>query len=286
MFRVGLMALAGGLLAGCGAVRRGAGSMMADSATDLAQSLQRQDDLQLVKDGAPAYLLLLDGLAESSENPKVLLAASSAQIAYASAFFDKAEADRARKMYAKARDYGRKVLCRNKAFQKAQSAPVDEFTAVLSTFRKEDVPALYLTANAWTGWILNSPGDVEALAQFPRPVALMQRVLELDPEYQHGGADLFFGIYYAAQPRGAGRNLEKSRAHFEKAIALAGPDILLPRVLFAEFYARYAFDAALFDQTLHEVLSSSEGGAPDFRLMNEAARLRARHLLEKKDEFF
>ena len=84
---------------------------------------------------------------------------------------------------------------------------------------------------------------------------------------------------------GAGRNLPKSKEHFERAFEYAGPGYLLPRVAFAEFYARYAFDRDLFEKTLREVIRQSED-KPEFRLMNEVARKRAHLLLEQADEFF
>ena len=260
--------------------------MMAPMASNLSTSLQRQSDLQLVEDGAPAFLLLLDGLAESSPgNPDILLAASRARIAYAAAFLDKTEAERARMMYAKARDYGLAVLVRNKRFKAVADQPVDVFKTALLSFGKKDVPALYTASTAWTGWIVNSPDSVDALSQWPKAMALMQRVLELEPSYQSGGPDMFFGVYCAVQPRGAGRDLEKSKAHFEKSMACAGPDYLLPKVAFAEFYARYAFDRDLFERTLQEVVSHKTD-APDSQLMNAAARKRAQSLLERVDDLF
>jgi len=140
----------------------------------------------------------------------------------------------------------------------------------MPSFKKRDVPALYVTASAWAEWIINSPNSMTAVSQFPKPAALMQRVLELDPAYRYGGADAFFGIYYAVQPRGAGQDLAKSKAHFERAFGYAGTDDLLPRVMFAEFYARYAFDRNLFESTLKDVVARHDD-KPDFRLLNEVA---------------
>ncbi|HBA84148.1 MAG TPA: hypothetical protein DCZ95_08650 [Verrucomicrobia bacterium] len=284
--RVGAAFLLLGSGSGCSLLRKGVGSMMTPMAGNLAKSLQRQEDFALVEEGAPAYLLLLDGLVESSpQNPDLLLAAASAQTAYAAAFLDKSQAGRARLMYAKARDYGLRVLCRNRRFQKVADRPLDEFKTALPSFKKRDVPALYATATAWTGWIVSSSGSIDAIAQFPKAMSLMQRVLELDPTWQKGGADMYFGIYYAVQPLGAGRNLEKSKAHFEKAMEYAGAEYLLPHVVFAEYYARYAFDQELFEKTLRGVLEQKTD-APDFRLMNEAARRRAQALLDRMDELF
>ena len=276
--------LAGG--SGCSLLRRGAFSAISPVADNMAKSLQKQSDVQLVKDGTPAYLLLMDGLLESApDNPKLLLAAADANTAYAAAFVDKADGERVRAFYAKARDYGLTVLCQNKKFKKAVKGPIEDFEAAVKTFKKKDVPALYSTATAWVNWIIANSGDVAALAQFPRQVALMRQVLALDPGWQNGGAHMFFGIYYAVQPSGAGRDLEKSKAHFQQAMELAGPDYLLPRVTYAEFYARYTFDRELYESTLKDVLAS-EADKPEFRLINGVSRIRAQSLLDRVDDYF
>jgi tetratricopeptide (TPR) repeat protein len=267
-------------------VRQAASVATAPLAGNLAHSLQEQTDLELVHDGAAAFLLLFDGLIKSApDSPDLLLAAANAQSAYATAFLDRDESERARAMYAKARDYGLTVLRRNRRFARVWNRPLDEFETAIPTFRKRDVPALFTTAAAWAGWIVSSPDSMAAVAELSKAKALMQRVLELDPGYQYGGAESFFGIYCAVQPKGGGRDLEKSRAHFERAMQYAGPDYLLHPVALAEFYARYAFDRELFERTLRGVAEHT-ADKPEFRLMNAVARQRARRLLERIDDLF
>jgi hypothetical protein len=269
-------------LPGCAVLRMSPGSM----AQDLAASIQRQSDPDLVRDGAPSCLLILDGLAESSpRDTGVLLAAANARVAYASAFLRKEEQDRAAAMYAKARDYGLAVLSQDKVFRTVRDRPLSEFETAMARFSRRDVPALFVTAEAWIGCIASKSSSMEAMADLPKAMALVRRVLELDPSYQQGGADLFMGIYFALQPAGGGRDLPRSRGHFERAFALAGPDYLPSRVAFAEFYARYAFDRALFENTLKGVLDHTTQ-SPDFNLANEVARRRARELLEHADDLF
>ena len=275
-----------GAVPGCSLLRRGVGRALSPVAESLANSLQKQSDLELVREGAPAYLLLLDGLADANpRNTGVLLAAADANTAYALAFLDKSERARASDLYARARDYGLEALRRNRKFRAAEKAPLMDFEEAVHTFRKRDVPALFTTGTAWANWILSNTESVEALAQLGRPMALMKRVLDLDSDYQLGGVHLFFGLYYAVQPLGGGRDMEKSRRHFEAAFECGGPDYLVPRVAFAEFYARYAFDRELFEKTLKDVLAPRED-PPQFRLMNAVARLRARVLLDRVEEFF
>ena len=266
------------LFSGCAVMRRGP-ELIADS-------LMIQGDPELVKTGAPAYLLMLDSLASAyPENKGILLATADANAAYAAAFLTGVELERARIMYAKARDYGLRVLCRKAAFRDSLHGPLPEYEAAVADFDEKAVRALYTTGIAWMGWIINSPDSIAATADLPRALALVRRVLELDPGHQGGGPEMLFGIYYAVQPRGAGRDLEKSKNHFLRAIEHAGPDNLLPRVAYAEFYAKYAFDRELFEQTLESIVDEEVKDGP-FRLMNAVSKRRAKALLEEADEWF
>lgn len=269
-------------------LRGAATQALAPMASQMSASLQEQTDPDLVRDGAPALILVLDGFATSApDNSEILLAAANARVGYAAAFIDRTEAARARDLYARARDYGLTALSRNARFRAAVSGPVDAFEASLAGFGRADVPALYTTAMAWMGWILNSGGAMEAVAQLSRPVAMMRRTMALDPSHERGGPHLFFGIYYAIQPRGAGGDLAASRRHFEQAMAAAGEKALLPRVAFAEFFARYSLDRELFEKTLRAAVDSRElDDPPGLRLTNAMARRRAKALLPMAEEWF
>ena len=291
--RPSVLLLAAGLLtgmlhSGCALVRKGAANMVTPVASQLSEGLMRQDDVTLVRDGAPAFLLMLDALTESHpDNPTVLLAASEAQFAYATAFVDKEDRKRAQTMYRKSMQYGQRALAMgNRKFAAAVQEPsIDRFTASLKGFRKPDAKALITTATAWAMWIIANSDSPAALGEMPKVMAMMSRVEELDPTIREGGVDLFRGIYYTVMPLGGGRDLDKARAHFERSMEIAGPDYLLARVTFAEFYARYAFDEPLFEQTLRDVLAAAPQ-APQFTLMNAVAKMRAQDLLDQMEELF
>jgi hypothetical protein len=188
-------------------------------------------------------------------------------------------------MYLKAKSYGLCALSRNRRFARALSGHQDEFVKALRGFKKRDAEALFTTASAWVLWIIASSDSPAALGEMPRVLALMDRVRELDPDIRQGGIDLFQGIYYTVLPLGGGRDLEKARALFERSMAVAGPDYLMARVTFAEFYARYSFDRELFESTLRNVLEA-EPARPEFTLMNAVAKTRARGLLDQADDLF
>jgi len=71
-------------MASCGAMMSKAAKPMID---DLSMAVMKQNDPQLVRDGAPAYLLLIDGIIEGQpDNPDLLLAGAQLYGAYNSAF--------------------------------------------------------------------------------------------------------------------------------------------------------------------------------------------------------
>lgn len=286
-WRLGLIGgLVCGLSSGCMLVRKGAARIISPMATQLSNGLMHESDLDLVHEGAPAFLLMLDALAEAHpDNPAVLIAATDAQMAYATGFLDQTQKERAKSMYFKAKNYGLRALARNPRFAQAVDAPLDEFVASLRNFRKRDASALFSTASAWVMWIIASSESPAALGEMPKVLALMDRARTLDPGIRQGGIDLFYGIYYTVLPLGGGRDLEKARAHFERSMEIAGPDYLLNQVTFAEYYARYSYDPELFEKILAQVLAA-EPQKPEYTLMNAVAKARAQRLLDRKEDLF
>jgi hypothetical protein len=102
------------LLAASALIVTGCASMMATAGSGLAGNLStailNQDDPELVRDGAPAYLLMLDSFVESSpDNVAALSAAANLYAAYGVVFVD--DPNRARKLTLRARTYGQRALC-------------------------------------------------------------------------------------------------------------------------------------------------------------------------------
>ena len=271
---------------GCVLVRKGAAKIVSPMAMELSEGFMHQNDVDLVREGAPAFLLMLDALAEAHpDKPAVLIAAAEAQMAYAMGFVDQSQKERSKTMFLKAKTYGLRALSQNRRFARALGGSHDDFVQALSSFRKKDAEALLSTATAWVMWIIASSDSPAALGDMTKVLEMMKRVEALDPDIRQGGVDLFFGIYYTVLPLGGGRDLEKARGHFERSMEIAGPDYLLNRVTFAEFYARYAFDQELFERTLNHVVAA-DPDIPEFTLMNAVAKMRAQALLGQIDDLF
>ena len=254
---------------------------------DLSSALFCQPDPEMAKDGSASFLLIIDGLIKHSpENQDLLLAGIKGYSSYALAFTLETDKNRSFVLLNHALNYGNDLLrirFDGMDFRKSRTGTIEK---TLKSATLDDVPALFWTAQAWSGWIVSNPDKMLALADLSKVLLLMGRVLELNPGYQSGGAELFFGIYYVAKPIALGGKPEKSLAHFQNAMRYAGDQALMPKVLFAQYYARAVFDQELFEKTLRDVINAPPHQDPELNLMNAIAIRKAQHLLKQMDEFF
>ena len=253
----------------------------------VVKNLNRQTDLELVCEGAPSYLLLLDSLLVSDpDNARLLLHGTQAYTAYASLMPECGRPERAMVLGERARAYGLRLLGTHKALAGAAQMPLAEFSEALQAVGSGEVEKLFWGGYGWATWIGFSKGAPAAVVDLPKVEELMLRVLALDEGFYHGGAHLFLGVYYGSRPVMLGGRPEVSRSHFEKALALGERRFLPTMVAYAEHYARQTFDRELYVRLLEEALAFDLAQAPDLTLPNVLAKRRAQKLLAQVDEFF
>src|SRR5262249_51309242 len=167
------MLLAACVLSACGSVVRRATNQFADNLTG---AILDCDDPGTVRDGVPAYLLLIDGMIEGDpQNADTLLAGAKLYGAYAGGFVD--DPARAQRLANRAYDYARRALCvRAKELCAALDGPFDKFEAALGKPGTDDVAVVYGFASAWAGRIQVNSGDWNAIADVPKLQALLLRV--------------------------------------------------------------------------------------------------------------
>lgn len=267
---------------GCSTLLSGASQGFANN---LSSAILDSDDVELVRDGAPAYLLLIDGLLEGSpDDAGLLVTAARLNSAYAGAFVE--ERVRAQRMHAKALIMAQRAVCEEiKGGCGLDTLALPAFTAWLAARRAADAPLLYALGSAWAGWMQVHSDDFNAIAQLARVKALMTRVVELDEKLDHGGAHLYLGVFETLFPPAMGGRPDVGRMHFEKAIELSGGRHLLTRVMYAENYARLVFDRDLHDRLLSDVLAA-DPKAKGLTLINIVAQARAHKLMETADDYF
>lgn len=254
-------------------------------ATDLSDAILDSADPAVVRDGAPAYLIMLDALLRrGADNADLLRAAASLNGAYSTAFVT--DETRQRAFADKAFDLALRAACVDVAWMcDVRTLPFEELERRAAGMGVADVPPAYALATAWAGWIEARSDDWAAVADLGRVRPIMARVLELDETYDNGGPHLYMGVFETVLPPSVGGKPEVARRHFERTIEIAGGKHLLAKVFFADNYARLIFDRELHDRLLGEVLET-DIRAPGLTLMNAIAQERARELLESADDYF
>lgn len=274
------------LLSGCFSGRQLVGESAMGFFKGLAQSINREQDLTLVRQGLPAYLLLIDSLISSyPENQDLLLAAAQAYGAYASSLGEE-EAERTALLLQRAKTYALKAFEQHPLFRGALSMSIARFQEQVHQADKELVPLLFAVANIWGSWIAQGSDGVEGMAELPRVEILMNRILELDPGYFYGGPHLFQAILLSARPAQYGGDLKKAEYHFKRALEYSQDKFLMTQVYYAQYYARQRQDRDLFVSTLNRVLILSADADPDLTLVNTLAKEKAKRLLSQVEEFF
>ncbi len=253
---------------------------------DVAKASNRQSDLQLIREGMPSYLMLIDGMVEAlPDNKQLLITAAQSYASYASAFIQDEDKAYAITLYAKAKTYALRALEQN-GFKNPLSRPFDDFESGLQKTEEKDVPYLFWAASCWGSWISLNMRSMEAMAELPRVEAMMKRVLVLDQAFYYGGAHIFMGVLEASKPRIAGGDLNRARDHFLKAIELGNGSFLMAKVYYANYYAKKAFDRELYISTLEDVLEIPVAIVPELTLLNTVAHTKAKKMLDEVDEYF
>lgn len=251
----------------------------------LETAVLNQNDPETVRQGAPAFLLMLDGfLAEDPDNADLLLSAARLYSSYAAAFVD--DPERARVLSKRARDYGWAGLCHhNRQTCGMWGKPYDEFEAIVDGLGSDDIEATFVAASAWATWIQANREDWSAIADKARVEKMMLQVVVHDEAYQRGAAHLYLGVLATLLPEAMGGKPEEGRRHFERAAQLSGDRDLMPKVLLASEYARLVFDRQLHDTLCREVLEA-DPVEPGLTLSNILAQNEAERLLADSLDYF
>lgn len=278
---IALVVAAAGM-SGCAAMISSAASNLADN---LSTAVLNQDDPATVRDGAPAYLLLLDSFLEGSpDDPALLAAAASLYASYGAVFAE--DPERARRMTGRAKAYGSKGLCETYAPScRWKGMPYGEYESTLSGLGRNDAANVYAYSIASLAYIRAHSDDWNALAELPHIEALLSRYLEISNGESAAAVYSYLGILATLRPPALGGEPEKGRQYFERSIELTGGTDLGTKVEFARGYARMMYERELHDRLLHEVVTA-DPRVPGYTLTNVLAQRDAIDLLATADDYF
>jgi predicted anti-sigma-YlaC factor YlaD len=288
-----------GVSAGCASVKRIAINKLGDSLAESGTTYAADDDPDLVGAALPFSLKLVEGLlAQSPKHRGLLFTAASGFTEYAYAYvqqdadamesqdLDRAGAlrARARRLYLRARDYGMRGLdARHHGFSQALSADPKRAAKLTA---KADVPMLYWTAASWGSAIAVSKDHPDLIADQPMVEALIDRALELDPDFDFGTIHGFLINYEMARQGAAGDPAARARQHFDREVALTKGQLASPFVSLAEAVSVANDNRGEFETLLKRALAIDPDARPEWRLQNLVVQKRARWLLARVDDLF
>ncbi len=267
---------------GCAALTS---SITSDFAADLSTAMLEQNDPETVKQGMPAYLILLESrLVAHPDDADLLLSAARLYSSYASTFVD--DLTRSRVLSLKAKKFAWRGFCQENAKTcDVWELPYDQFEAIVDSFDPDDKEALFITASSWATCIQANKADWSAIADKARVEKMMQRLVELDHTYENGSPHAYLGVLATLLPEALGGNPEQGRSHFEDAVTLSQGRNLMFKVLFADKYARLVFDRELHDRLCNEVLDA-QADEPGLTLANTIAIEQAASLRADSEDYF
>jgi len=267
----------------------GCASLMSSAASGLADNLSaavlNQNDPETVRDGAPAYLLLLDSFLEGSpDDPDLLVAAATLYATYGTVFAD--EPERAARLTERASSYSSKAICESyKPSCHWDGMLFEDYEQTLAGLRGKHADVVFAHGLASLAYIRAHSSDYTAIARLPYSEALFERYLDINDGTDDGTVYTYLGILNTLIPPALGGDPEKGRAHFERAIDISGGTDLSAKVEFANGYARLLYERELHDRLLNEVLAA-DPNVHGVTLLNVLAQRQAEDLLASADDYF
>ncbi|MDH3616033.1 MAG: TRAP transporter TatT component family protein [Gammaproteobacteria bacterium] len=267
----------------------GCASLISSAATSLADNLStailNQDDPELVRAGAPSYLLLLDSFIEGSpDDPDILSAAATLYATYGAVFAD--DELRASRLTTRARGYALAAMCESYAAACDWSnLTYDEFVASLAGVGPRDAEYLYAYGFASLAFLQAHSSDMNSLAELPHIEALFDHYLDISGDEVNGSVYTYMGILLTIMPPALGGKPEEAREYFEQAIVVSEGRDLSAKVEFARGYAKLLYERELHDQLLTEVLAA-DPYQDGFTLSNVLAQEDAAALMAEADDYF
>jgi predicted anti-sigma-YlaC factor YlaD len=197
----------------------------------------------------------------------------------------KAMKERAKKLYIRGRDIILNGLDRlHPGFLKALDN--DQYSFALKGMNKEDVPLLYWAAAGWVAAYSLDSFDFALGITIKRANAMMEKALELEPDFSDGAIHEFYVQYYGALPESMGGSLTKARQQYEEALRVSRGKLASPYVSYATSVDIKTQNLDEFKSMMDKALAVNPDDVPSTRLLNIISQQKARWYLDHLDQFF
>jgi hypothetical protein len=189
------------------------------------------------------------------------------------------------------RYYERGVRYALMALEKSAPGATDAFrkvntiTPYLDRLGREDAAPLFWYGFNLGAWVNRNLDSVRAVSRAHVARKVMERVLELDPAYHHGGAHLFLLSYFGSRPPMMGGSQERALVHYHQLKKIAGDEYLLSDLFFGRFCLHQQQDREGFVDVMQRIAEHPTSQS-DVALYNAIAGRRAAVYLAAVDLLF
>lgn len=258
------------------------------------------NDPELVGDALPFTIKMYESLTASiPEHYGLRLQTGMLYIMYANVYiqspaeqlpdleFGKKEfmLDRAKNLYLRGRDTVLEGLeMKYPGFLKNLKA--EKYKQALGDVKPDDVPALYWASAGWVAAYSIDPFDMKLGITLPQAEAMMNKVLELDEDFNNGSVHDFFILYYGSIPDYMGGSPKKAREHFKKAVRLSQGRSASPYLSLASTVSIKEQNEKEFRSLLNQALQINPDKYPSLRLQNTIHQRKAKWMLEHIEDYF
>lgn len=258
------------------------------------------NDPELVGAALPFAIKMYESLLASNHTHRGLqLTTGSLYVMYANAFIHTpasmlpdAESQTQEFMYKRAKNLyirGRDIILnglelKHKGFKALLEKR--QFKEALAPFKKQDASMLYWAGAGWMGAFAIDPFDMDFGVTLPGAAALIEKVLELDPNFGKGDIHNFYILYYGSLPEYMGGSYEKARKHFQLAVQATGGKSAAPYLSLATTVSIADQNVSEFTELLNKALAINPDENLETRLVNTLDQRKARWFLEHVDDFF
>ena len=226
-----------------------------------------------------------EALRAAPESGVALVRLAEAHILYGAAYAD-GKRDKAHSYIAGIR-YAEQALAQNPEFRRRVEAGESLGEASAALGRDELRPMLFWVTGV-SYYYKECLGGIGHLTQFRwmlRTREVMERMMAVDPAYEHGAVPFSLAIYYIGLPASAGRDLERSAELLAQAVA-ESPTSLLPRWGRAKYLHVKTGDRAAFRRDLEWVVEQNPAAAASPLRWNVYFQRDARELLSQVERWF
>jgi tetratricopeptide (TPR) repeat protein len=245
---------------------------------EASMSIEKEKNWNFLKDSVPSNLMIMEGLLSiDPDNKKMLKNLIKGYGAYAFGVSETlyleeqwSESNNTKELDSAIDYYGR-ALKHGLHYLKLYGIKTDEILAaqdysqmkklVTKVLKDHDGrEVLFFTAQSWGGLMNLQRGNISLLSTMGAMKNMIDTVCEVEPTFQFGACDLFYGAYEVSRPRTLGGNPDKGMKIFKQAMLSRADNLLIPVA-----YLQYAVIPAGNSDEYKSVKEKLEKAAVQFK---------------------